>query len=137
MLFLVDRDVLCVFCFVFRIVTCSIAYTTIQEHLLILSVLHESVKVYNKQVVSSGLRFPPPIKLTATRYRGHSMFFFYISPYILWSCFFNPQRGMARFPSRNTLYSGNPRHVVDCRGNPSRKTRRHFTVWYKAHAYFV
>ena len=38
--------------FVFKIVTYSIPYIAIQEHLLILSVLHESVKEYNKQVVS-------------------------------------------------------------------------------------
>jgi len=53
--------------------------------------------------------------------------------YISWVCFFNPQRGIACFPSRNTLYSGSPRYVVDCLGNPSRKTRQHFMDWYTAH----
>jgi hypothetical protein len=47
--------------------------------------------------------------------------------YISWACFFNPQRGIECFPSLNTLYSGNPRYVVDCRGNPLRKTRQHFS----------
>ena len=46
--------------------------------------------------------------------------------YISWACFFNPQRGIACFPSRNTLHSGNPRYVMDCCGNPSQKTWQHF-----------
>ena len=61
----------------------------------------------------------------------------YIFHYISWACFFNPQRGIACFLSQNTLYSGNPRYVVDCRGNPSRKTRQHSMDWYTAHVYFV
>jgi hypothetical protein len=69
----------------------------------------------------------------------YSVFFTFptIFHYISWACFFNPQRGIACFPSQNTLYSGNPRYVVDCRGNPSRKTRQHSMDWYTAHVYFV
>jgi len=44
------------------------------------------------------------------------------------------QRVQRVFLSRNTIYSGKT-HVVDCRGNPSRKTRWHFMVWYTAHVY--
>jgi hypothetical protein len=51
--------------------------------------------------------------------------------------FFNPQRGIACFSSWNTLCSGKPRYMVDCRGNPSRKTRQHFIDCYTAHVYFV
>ena len=58
-------------------------------------------------------------------YRGHSVFFLHFP------------RGIACFPSWNTLNSGKPRYVVDCRGNPSRKTRQHFMNWYTAHVYFV
>ena len=69
----------------------------------------------------------------------YSMFFTFptIFHYISWVCFFNPQRGIACFPSQNMLHSGNPRFVVDCRGNPSRKTRQHSMDWYTAHVYFV
>ena len=73
-------------------------------------------------------------------YRGHSVFFFTfptIFHCISRACFFNLYRGIACFPSWNMLYSGKPRYVVDCRRNPSRKTRQHFMNWYTAHVYFV
>jgi hypothetical protein len=59
---------------------------------------------------------------------------FYISHYMLWACFFNPQRDIVCFPSRNTLYRGKPRYVVEIRRE---KTRQHFMDWYTAHVYFV
>jgi len=77
--------------------------------------------------------------VVSNTYRENSVFFIFptIFHYISWACLFNPQRGIACFPSQNTLYSGNPRYVVDSRGNPSHKTRQHFMDWYTAHVYFV
>ena len=59
---------------------------------------------------------------------GTACFFFTLPTIYRGRVFFNPQRGIACFPSRNTIHSGNSRHVVDFRGNPSRKT----STWHRS-----
>ena len=53
---------------------------------------------------------PPPLQVKwSFPYRGNSVSFLTfptIFHYISWACFFNPQSGIACFPSRNTLNNG-------------------------------